>query len=176
MASIQFVDGTIAWNEDDAVTIDDVLVQIQARLSLEAEDEHEVLEEIRGHLEDAVVEAKASGLDEERALIKAASAFGVEQATDELRKTHAGWGTLEGVAAAALPVIFALVLRWLIFAPDGSTVAWREMLSRPTLAVIAIAAMLLPLLRFPRRRHAIALWVFFWGLSLITVVLPTLRW
>jgi hypothetical protein len=36
------------------VTIDDLLNQIQPRLGLEAETEHEVLEEIRGHLEEAV--------------------------------------------------------------------------------------------------------------------------
>jgi hypothetical protein len=158
------------------VTLDDVLNQIQARLGLEAETEHEVLEEIRGHLEEAVAAAKSRGLDEPQALREAAAAFGVEQATAELRETHAGWGTLEGVAAAALPVIFALVLRWLIFAPDGTADAWRETLSMPILAVIAAVAIGVPLLRFPRRRYAIALWIFFWGLSLVTVLLPTLRW
>jgi hypothetical protein len=158
------------------VTIDDVLNQIQPRLGLEAETEYEVLEEIRGHLEEAVAEARGRGLDEQRALREAAAAFGVEQATAELRKTHAGWGTLEGVAAAALPVIFALVLRWLIFAPDGTADAWRELLSWPTLAVIAAFAIVVPLVRFPRRRYALALWIFFWGLSLIAVMWPTLRW
>jgi hypothetical protein len=158
------------------MTIADVLNQIQSRLSLEADQEYEVLEEIRGHLEEAVAAAKERGLDEQQALRQAASEFGVEQATAELRKTHAGWGTLEGVAAAALPVIFALALRWVIFAPDGTTNAWQEMLSRPTLVIIAGCAVLLPLLRFPRRRYAIALWIFFWGISIITVLLPTLRW
>jgi hypothetical protein len=158
------------------MTIDDMLNQIQPRLGLEAEAEYEVLEEIRGHLEEAVAAAKAHGLDEQQALLAAAAAFGMEQATAELRATHAGWGTLEGVAAAALPVLFALVLRWLIFAPDGTAGSWRELLSRPTLFVIAAVAILVPLLRFPRRRYAIALWVFFWGLSLITVVWPTVRW
>jgi hypothetical protein len=158
------------------VSIDDVLNQIQPRLGLEAETEHEVLEEIRGHLEEAVTEARAHGLDEQQALREAALAFGVEQSSAELRKTHAGWGTLEGVAAAALPVLFAIVLRWLIFAPDGTADAWRERLSPPTLAVIACTAILFPLLRFPRRRYALVLWIFFWGLSLATVVWPTWRW
>lgn len=158
------------------MTIDDVMNQIQTRLGLEAETEHEVLEEIRGHLEEAVAAAKARGLAEQQALGEAALAFGVEQATAELRATHAGRGTSEGVAAAALPVIFALVLRWLIFAPDGTADAWRQMLTRPSLAVIAAVAILLPLLRFPRRRYAIAIWVFFWGLSLATAVWPTFRW
>ncbi len=158
------------------MTIDDVLNQIQANLGLEAETEHEVLEEIRGHLEEAVAAARARGLDETQALQQAATAFGVEQATAELHATHAGRGTLEGVAAAALPVIFALVLRWLIFAPDGTADQWRELLSQPTLILIAGVAILYPLLRFPRRRYALALWAFFWGLSLITVMWPALRW
>jgi hypothetical protein len=158
------------------LSIDDVLDQLQPRLGLEADDEYEVLEEIRGHLEDAVVNARARGLDEESALRQAASEFGLVQTASELHQTHAGWGTLEGVAAAALPVVLALVLRWLIFAPDGTAAEWQEMLSRPTLVVIAGVAILVPLLRFPRRRLAIALWVLFWGLSLITAVLPTLRW
>jgi hypothetical protein len=158
------------------VTIDDVLNQIQPCLGLEAEAEHEVLEEIRGHLEEAVAAAKARGLNEQQALKDAAAAFGVEQTTHALREAHAGWGTLEGVATAALPVLFSLVLRWLIFAPPGTADAWQGMLSAPTLIVIAVVAIFVPLLRFPRRRYAIALWIFFWGLSLITLVLPTVRW
>ena len=158
------------------LSIDDVLNQLQPRLGLEADDEYEVLEEIRGHLEEAVANARARGLDEESALRQAAAEFGLVQTASELRQTHAGWGTLEGVAAAALPVVLTLVLRWLIFAPDGTAAEWQEMLSRPTLVVIAGVAILVPLLRFPRRRLALALWVLFWGLSLITVVLPTLRW
>ena len=93
------------------MTIDDVLNQIQPRLGLEADAEHEVLEEIRGHLEEAVTAAKARGLNEQQALEDAAAALGVEQTTHALREVRAGWGTLEGVATAALPVLFALVLR-----------------------------------------------------------------
>ncbi len=158
------------------MTIDDVLDQVQARLGLEAEAEHEVLEEIRGHLEEAVAAGKARGLDEQKALAEAASAFGIEETAAELRETHTGWGTLEGVAAAALPVLLALVFRWLIFAPEGTAEAWQESLSRPTLTVIAAVAMLLPLALFARHRYAVALWIFFWGLSVITLVWPAWRW
>lgn len=158
------------------MTIDDVLQQIQPRLGLEAEAEHEVLEEIRGHLEEAVAAGKARGLDEQAALADAARSFGIEETAAKLHETHAGWGTLEGVAAAALPVLLTLVFRWLIFVPDGTAEAWHELLSRPTLVVIATVAMLLPLALFTRRRYAIALWVFFWGLSLITLVWPAWRW
>jgi hypothetical protein len=158
------------------VTLDDVLDRIRPRLGLEADTEHEVLEEVRGHLEDGVAAAQARGLDEQQALAEAASAFGIEEASGELHKTHAGWGTLEGVAAAGLPVIFALTLRWLIFAPAGTADDWRELLTAPGIALIACVAILLPLLRFYRRRYAIAMWLFFWGLSIVTVMLPTHRW
>ncbi len=157
------------------MTIDDVLEQMRPGLNLEAETEYEVLEEIRGHLEEAVNAARTRGLDEQLALKEAAAALGMQQTATELHEAHAGWGTLEGVAMAALPVIFALVLRWVIFAPDGATDTWREMLPRPTLAVIAVVAILVPLLRFPQRRYALVLWVLFWGLSLITVLWPALR-
>ena len=158
------------------MTLDDILEQVRPRLGLEAEAEHEVLEEIRGHLEEAAAAARARGLDDEQALREAAAAFGVEQSATELRQTHAGWGTLDGVAVAALPVIFTLIVRWLIFAPEGSAGAWRQVLPWPTLAVIAGVIMLVPLLRLPRRRIALALWALFMGLSLITAVWPTLRW
>jgi hypothetical protein len=158
----------LAWSnfsgchdEVKSVTIDDVLGQIQSRLGLEAETEHEVLEEIRGHLEEGVASARARGMDEQQALRDVATAFGLQLSTVELRATHAGWGTLEGVAAASLPVSLTLVLRWVIFAPGGTADAWRELLSWPSFGVIAGAAILVPLLCFPRRRCALALWIFF---------------
>lgn len=158
------------------LTIDDMLREIQSHLQLEAEAEYDVLEEIRGHLEEAMAAARGHGADEAEALRQAAAAFGIEQAAVELGAAHSGWGTHEGIAAAALPVIFALVLRWLLFAPEGTAGGWREMLAQPVLLVIATVAFCLPLLRFPRRRYAIALWVFFWGLSLVTLLWPTVRW
>lgn len=157
------------------MTIDTVLQQIQPRLGLEADAEHEILEEIRGHLEEAVAAAVLRGLDAQQALIEAAATFGVEHATAELHATHAGRGTLDGVAAAALPVLCALVLRWLIFAPAGTADAWRVLLRPPSLALIAGAAILLPVFRFPRRRYALALWVFFWSLSFVPVVWSSFR-
>ncbi len=158
------------------MTIDDILEQISLRLNLEAEAEYEVLEEIRGHLEEAVAAARSAGQDEATALEEAAARFGVEGAARELQSTHAGRGTLNGIALAALPVILALTLRWLIFAPDGTAAGWQEMLSRPALWVVVTVALLVPLLRFSHRRYVLVLWAIFWGLSLATAVWPTLRW
>ncbi len=162
--------------DETSVTIDDVLDQMRIRLNLEAEAEHELLEEMRGHLEEAVAAAKSAGQNEPTALAQAAARFGIDQTARELQSTHAGRGTLNGIALAALPVIFTLALRWLIFAPDGTADGWREMLSRPVLWLIVVAALVAPLRRFQRRRYVLALWAIFWGLSLATVLVSTLRW
>jgi hypothetical protein len=145
-------------------------------MNLEAETEHELLEEIRCHLEEAVADARARGMGEEQALAHAAARFGVEEVGQELQVTHEGWGALEGIAAAALPVLFALLLRWLVFAPDGTFVGWQEMLSRPGFWAVALLALLIPLWRFPRRRYALISWTIFWGLSVIIIVGGGVRW
>jgi hypothetical protein len=158
------------------MTVDDVLARIRASLDLEAEAEREVLEEIRSHLEEAVEAARAHGLDKEAALAEAAARFGVEDVGQELRVTHLGWGTADGVVAAALPVVCALVLRWLVFAPGGTAVGWREVLAKPVFWAVALIALLIPLLRFPRRRYALVSWAFFWALSVVFFASPALRW
>lgn len=158
------------------MTIDDVLAQVRARLDLEADREHELLEEIRGHLQDAVDAAMARGLDHEAALAEAASRFGIVATAGELRWAHAGWGALDGVLAAAVPVVLALLFRWLIFAPDGTATGWREALNRPAFWVIAIISLLAPLARFRQRRAVLAVWALFWGLSLATALGGAVRW
>ncbi len=158
------------------MTVDDVLARIRAHLDLEAETEYDLLQEIRAHLEEAVEVARAQGLDEEAALAEAAARFGVEEVGRELQTAHVGWGTADGVIAAAMPVVCALVLRWLIFAPDGTAVGWQEVLVRPAFWVVSLAALLLPLLKFPRWRYALASWAFFWTLSVIFFAWPALRW
>ncbi|MEE8391425.1 MAG: hypothetical protein V3S14_11600 [Anaerolineae bacterium] len=58
------------------MSIDRVLEQVRVQLDLDAEKEHELLEELGGHLEDAVATAQTRGLDEKAALDKAAARFG----------------------------------------------------------------------------------------------------
>jgi hypothetical protein len=156
--------------------LDRVLEQVRAQLDLDAETEYELLDELRGHLEDAVVAARAQGLDEDRALAEVATRFGVEDVGRELHAAHVGWGTADGVFAAGLPVLCALILRWLVFAPDGTAVGWREVLVRPTFWVVALAALLVPLLRFPRWRYALVSWAFFWAMSVIFFAWHAVHW
>jgi hypothetical protein len=157
--------------------IDDLLERIGAQMDLDGETEREVLAEIRDHLEEAMAEAHAEGLDEAGALARAAARFGLEEEVGrELQAAHAGWGTADAVAAAALPVLGALVLRWLAFAPDGTALGWPQLLSRPAFWIVALVALLVPLLKFERWRYALATWVLFWTLTVIFVALPALRW
>ena len=159
-----------------APEIDQVLAHVRAQMHLDSETEHELLEEICSHLEEAVAAAQAQGLDEQAALAEAAARFGVEEVGTELQQVHAGWGTADAVIAAGLPVVCALVLRWLVFAPDGTALGWPQLLTRPTFWVIAAAALLLPLLKFGRWRYALMTWVFFWAITVVFSTWPALRW
>jgi hypothetical protein len=136
-------------------------------MDLDRETERDVLEEIRSHLEEELTAARAQGLDESAALAVAAARFGVEEVGAELQRVHAGWGTADAVIAAGLPVVCTLVLRWLVFAPDGSALGWPQMLTRPALWVIAAVALLLPLFKFGRWRYALATWLFFWAITVV---------
>ncbi|MBN1660410.1 MAG: hypothetical protein JXA93_18570 [Anaerolineae bacterium] len=157
--------------------IEALLARIAAGLDLDAETEHEVLCEMRDHLEEAAAAARAAGLDEEAALAHAAACFGIEEEiTRQLGAVHAGWGTADAVVAAGLPVVCALVLRWLAYAPDGTALGWPQLLSRPAFWVVACAALLLPVLKFERWRYALAAWVLFWALTILFVALPAARW
>lgn len=157
--------------------IDRLLAQIRAQMDLDGETEREVLAEIRDHLEEAVAEAQADGLDEAEALARAAARFGLEEEVGrELQATHAGWGTADAVIAAALPVVCALILRWLAFAPDGTALGWPQLLSRPAFWIVALAALLIPVLKFERWHYALVTWVVFWALTVVFVTLPALRW
>ena len=157
--------------------LDGLVEQIRLQMDLDAETENGVLAEIRDHLEESVAAARAEGLSENEALARAATDFGVEKEIGkELQETHAGWGTADAVIAAALPVVCALILRWLAYAPDGTALGWPQLLSRPAFWIVALAALLIPVLKFERRRYALVTWSIFWGLTIISVNLPALRW
>ena len=157
--------------------LDRLLARVQSQLDLDVETERDVLAEIRSHLEEAVAAAQADGLGEDEALARAAVRFGVEEEIgQELQDTHAGWGTADAVIAAGLPVLCALILRWLAFAPDGSSLGWPQLLSRPAFWIVALVALFIPLLKFDRWRYALVAWVIFWGLTVIFVTFPAMRW
>jgi hypothetical protein len=157
--------------------IDGLVARVGAQMDLDSETEREVLVEIRDHLEEALAEARARGLDEPEALAQVAARFGVgEEIGQDLQEAHAGWGTADAVVAAALPVVCALILRWLAFAPDGTALGWPQLLSRPAFWIVALVALIIPMLRFERWRYALVTWVVFWGLTVLFVAWPAMRW
>jgi hypothetical protein len=158
------------------IELEVLLARIRAQMELDSETEHEVLSELRAHLQEALAEARASGLDHGQALAHVAERFGLEQVGRELQATHAGWGTADAVIAAGLPALCALVLRWLVFAPDGTALGWAQLLNRPSFWVVALLMLLLPLLKFGRWRYAMAGWLIFWTLTVVYVAWPALRW
>jgi hypothetical protein len=90
----------------------------------------------------------------------------------ELQAVHAPWESADAVIACALPVLCTLVLRWLIFSPDGAALNWAQLLARPAFWIVAVAALLVPLLRFQRWRYALAGWSVFWVITLIFALFP----
>jgi hypothetical protein len=159
-----------------ASTIDHVLARVAAQMNLDRQAEREVLDELRSHLEEAVAAARRRGVDETTALAEVAARFGVEDIGAELQQTHAGWGTADAVIAAGLPVLCALVLRWLVFAPEGTSIHWPQLLTHPALWIVALAALLVPLVKFGRWRYALATWAFFWIITITSLLLPAQRW
>ena len=157
--------------------VDELLSQIRSQMDLESETEWQVLAELRLHLEEALADSQAKGLDSDAALSEVLQAFGsAKDVGQELQRTHLGWGTADGVLATMLPVLCALVLRWLAFAPDGTALGWPELLNRPSFWVVALVMLIVPLFRFGRWRYAAAGWVIFWGLTVLIVAWPGLRW
>ena len=134
------------------------------------------LDELRDDLVGGRAEARPGGVDGAADGARVAARVGGGDVGRELQAAHAGWGTADAVVAAALPVVGALVLRWLAFAPDGTALGWPQLLERPSFWAVALITLLVPLLKFDRWRYALAAWTFFWVLTVIFVTLPSLRW
>jgi hypothetical protein len=156
--------------------IDELAKGIVGQMDLDDETTSAALEEIRGHLEEAVANAADHGLAPEEALARAAARFGADDVAHGLQEVHAGRGTADAVLAAGLPVACALLLRWTVFAPDGTAIGWQQVLTRPAFWVIATAALLVPLLRLRRWSYGLASWAFFWFITVTFVLTPALRW
>lgn len=154
-----------------------LLAQIQAELDLDRDTEQDLLEEIRVHLEEAVEGALESGMSREQALSQVATRFGVGQEVGlALQETHLGWGTAEAVVAAGLPVLLSLILRWVLFSPDGTAIGWQQVLVRPSFWLVSLVALLVPLVRFHRWRFALVSWSIFWLMTVLFALLPVLHW
>jgi hypothetical protein len=151
------------------LSIEQVLGQIAAGLQLSSQTEQELLEEIRGHLEDALAEAVRQGQNPDEALREVAGRFGVEVVATALQEEHAPWESADAIVACILPVAGALILRWLTFVPAGSAANWTLLLLQPALWAVAVIVLLISLIYYHRWQYALTVWGFFWALSLIFV-------
>lgn len=156
--------------------INELAKRIVGELDLDDETTSAAFDEIRGHLEDAMASATAQGLTPDEAYDEVATRFGGSEVGLGLREVHEGRATADAVLAAGLPVACALLLRWTVFAPDGTAIGWQQLLTRPALWVIATVALLLPLLRLRRWSYGLASWAFFWLITIAFVLTPALRW
>lgn len=154
--------------------IDNVLNQIRIQLNLSKETEWEVIEEIRAHLEDAVDAATLKGQDETTALLKAAEAFGVDEVGVALQDVH-HMESAEALLMCIVPVFATIVLRWTVFAADGTARGWQQIVTRPVLLVVALATLILPLVPFRNWRYASIGWLFFWSISFVFMLFPSMR-
>lgn len=156
----------------DETTIEQALAKISSRLRLSKEVENELLAEIRSHLEEAAASARAQGRDEQAALQAALDHFGLDEVGPQLQEVHGGWESIEALAATALPILFALILRWLVFVPEGSYRAWQVLLAQPAFWMVAVGALVVPGLLLRRWRFALVGWGVFWLITIIFVVYP----
>ena len=155
--------------------IDLILAEIRAEMDLSRETETELLEEIRGHLEDAVETAVSQGQNVETALLDVAERFGARDVGRALQEVHAPWESADAIIACIIPVVAALILRWIVFAPDGSAIGWQEILVRPAFWIVAFAALLVPVFQFQRWQYALISSTFFWAITVIFIALPTIQ-
>jgi hypothetical protein len=153
--------------QDISPSIDQALRQISAELQLSSQTEHELLEEIRGHLEDALDEAVQQGHDPDQAIREVCQRFGVEDVGKALQEEHSPWESSDAIVACILPVAGALIMRWLTFVPNGSAANWSHLLLQPIFWAVAVLVLLTSLLYYHRWKYALTVWGFFWVLSLI---------
>ena len=159
------------------LSVEQVLDAIRAEMQLSKEAELDILEEVRTHLEDAWEAARKRGEDPDEALLRIATRFGGEEVGQALQEVHLPWQSADAIIACSLPVALTLVLRWLIYTPNGTILGWEEVLLRPAFWIVSLVALLVPLLWFHRWRVALLGWGFFWGLTVLFFVLPTIqRW
>ncbi len=153
-------------------TINKILTTIEAELTLSQETKQELLAELRDHLEDAWETAVTNNEDPQTALQTIAKRFGGAEVGKALQQVHARWESSEAILACLIPVLAALVLRWLLFTPEGALAGWQSILAQPTFWIVALAVLLIPALQFQQWRYVLVNWGFFWVVTLIFILIP----
>jgi hypothetical protein len=98
--------------------------------------------------------------------------FGGAEVGKALQQVHAQWESSEAILACLIPVLAALVLRWVLFTPDGTIAGWQSVLAQPAFWIVALALLLIPVLQFQQWRYVLVNWGFFWIVTLIFILIP----
>ncbi|GJM42121.1 MAG: hypothetical protein DHS20C20_24030 [Ardenticatenaceae bacterium] len=159
-------------SQEPQATINQLLAEIAAELTLSQETKQELLTELRDHLEDAWETAVANNQDPTSALQIIVRRFGGAEVGHALQQVHAQWESSEAILACLIPVLATLVLRWVLFTPAGAMAGWQSVLVQPAFWLVAFALLLIPVLHFQRWRYVLVNWGFFWVVTLIFVLIP----
>lgn len=144
------------------------LAELAAALALDRDQQQAILAEVADHLAVSAEWWQQAGLSEEEAWERAVADFGtVDEVAGSFVKTRRGWGTGEALAAAGLPVLFALILKLVVVPLLALPRSW-AVLTHPALLSTAILLLLLPLAwRAERWRFGLLVWVVFWFFTII---------
>jgi hypothetical protein len=158
--------------QEPQAAINQLLATIEAELTLSQETKQELLTELRDHLQDAWETAVANNEDPQTALHTLARRFGGAEVGKALQQVHAQWESSEAILACLIPVVAALVLRWVLFTPDGAIAGWQSVLAQPAFWIVSLALLFIPVLQFQRWRYVLVNWSFFWIVTLIFILIP----
>jgi hypothetical protein len=145
------------------------LADLAARLPLDRDQQQAILAEVSDHLSIAAEWwQEEEGLSQADAWQRAVEEFGtVDEIAASFVQTRRGWGTNEALAAAALPVFLALVLKFVALPLLAVPRSW-SVLTHPALLSSAVLLLLLPLAwKAERWRFGLAIWMLFWFFTVI---------
>ncbi|HYN88935.1 MAG TPA: permease prefix domain 1-containing protein [Ardenticatenaceae bacterium] len=147
---------------------DRYLDRLAASLPLDRDQQRAILVEVSDHLTVSAEWWQQQGLNEDDAWERAVAEFGpVEEIAGSFAETRRGWGTGEALAAAALPVLLTLVLKWLLLPALDLPRSW-GVLTHPALLSTAVLLLLVPLAwRVQRWRYGLAVWFVFWFFTIV---------
>ncbi|MCZ7572167.1 MAG: permease prefix domain 1-containing protein [Ardenticatenaceae bacterium] len=147
---------------------DRYLAELAAALPLDRDQQQAIMTEVADHLAVSAEWWQQAGLSEEEAWERAVEEFGpVDEVARGFVEMRRGWGTGEALATAGLPVLFSLILKWVVFPLLALPRSW-EVLTHPALLSTAVLLLLLPLgWKAERWRFGLAVWIIFWFFTIV---------
>ncbi len=137
------------------------LSEVASQLSVDPAMEKEILGEIRTHLDEATLEFRQGGLDEQQSLVLAMENFGEAREVGRLLGRQHSESANQAVLAAFLPVALALTFRWVLLPVLRGLAHWQASPTPVVFACLALLALLVPGLTLKSWRYGYGVWAFF---------------